>query len=54
MSRDCYSLFLCFIVSFKMANIKTCAYAKERTRTVREKLMLRERGNNCRSKDLED
>lgn len=43
MSRDCFFLFLCFIVSFKMANIKACADAKERNPTVRKKLMLQER-----------
>lgn len=43
MSRDCYFLFLCFIVSFKMANIKACGNAKDRNPTVRKKLMLQER-----------
>lgn len=42
MSRDC-SLFHCFIVSFKIANIKACAYAKESNPVVRMKLMLQER-----------
>lgn len=42
MSRYGYFLFLSF-VSFKMANIKACACAKERNPTVREKLMLQER-----------
>lgn len=43
MSRYGYFFFLSFIVSFKMANIKACAYAKERNPTVRGKLMLQER-----------
>lgn len=36
-------LFLCFIVSFKIANIKARAYAKESNPVVRKKLMLQER-----------
>lgn len=42
MSRD-KSLFHWFIVSFKIANIKACAYAKESNPVVRMKLMLQER-----------
>jgi len=42
MSRDC-SLFHCFIVSFKIANTKACAYTKESNPVVRMKLILQER-----------
>lgn len=42
MSRD-DSLFHWFIVSFKIANIKACAYAKESNPVARMKLMLQER-----------
>lgn len=52
MSKDRF-LFLCFIVSLKMANIKARAYAKESNPIVRRKLMLQERENNCRRKGLE-
>lgn len=41
--KGLFFLFLCFIVSFKMANIKACADAKERNPTVSKKLMLQER-----------